>query len=302
MSAKPLIAVTGATGFVGRAIVKRARAEGYPVRTIVRNPREARWLKDELGCELFHGNVLYGPSLAGAFADVKCVIHLVGIIRERQESTFQRAHTEATQYVVEEAKQAGVRRLLHMSALGTRPNAHSQYHQTKWAAEEAVRKSGMAWTIFRPSLIYGPGNQSISVLAKIVRFAPVVPVLGNGQSKLQPVSVDTVAQAFVNAIRYDDAVQKTYDLCGPDVLMWDELYDKLMAGLGCRKMKLHLPLGIARVQAAFCEALLPNPPFTRDQLLMTQENNVGNAAPAVQDLMLELEGFDRGLERELTGR
>jgi NADH dehydrogenase len=300
MSELPLIAVTGATGFVGRAIVKQARAEGYPVRAIVRDPREAQWLADQFGCELFHGNVLYGPALEGAFDGVKCVIHLVGIIHESRENTFERTHAQATVNVIEEAKKAGVKRLIHMSALGTRPDARSRYHQTKWAGEEAVRKSGLAWTIFRPSLIYGPGNKSISLLANIVKRAPFVPVLGNGESKIQPVSIATVANGFVAAIRNDESVQKTYDLCGHDVITWNELYDKLLADLKLRKPKLHLPLPMARVQAAAFECLLPNPPFTRDQLIMSQEDNVGNPQPADRDFLLHQESFDEGLARDLA--
>ena len=171
MSELPSIAVTGATGFVGREVLKQARTAGFPVRAIVRERRAAE------GVEQFHGNVIYRPSLEGAFDGVKCVIHLVGIINEYRENTFERVHTEATRNVLDAAKKAGVKRYIHMSALGARANARSRYHQTKWAAEELVRQSGLAWTIFRPSLIYGPGDISINVLSKIVRRAPFVPVL-----------------------------------------------------------------------------------------------------------------------------
>jgi uncharacterized protein YbjT (DUF2867 family) len=296
MSDKPLIAVTGATGFVGREVVRQARAAGYPVRIIAREPKAAA----ALGCEVFHGNVIYGPSLAGAFDGVKCVIHLVGIIHAWKENTFERAHTEATRNVLEAAKKAGVKRYLHMSALGTRPNARSRYHQTKWAAEELVRKSGLAWTIFRPSLIYGPGDKSIRVLSKVVRLAPFVPVLGHGNSKIQPVSVETVAKCFVAAIHNDESVGKVYDLCGPAAFTWNELYDKLLAHSHRRKLKLHLPLPVARLLAAVFERLMANPPFNRDQLLMTEEDNVGDPKPAERDFLVEQESFEQGLARYLT--
>lgn len=297
MSELPLIAVTGATGFVGREVVKQARAAGFPVRVIVREPKTSA-----PGCEVFHGNVIYEPSLAGAFDGVKCVIHLVGIIHARRENTFERVHTEATRHVLDAAKKAGVKRYLHMSALGTRADGRSRYHQTKWAAEELVRRSGLAWTIFRPSLIYGPGDISINVLSKVVRRAPFVPVLGNGHSKIQPVSVENVAKCFVAAIRNDESVGKTYDLCGPVAFTWNEFYDKLLAFHGLRKPKLHLPLPVARVQAAVLEKLLPNPPFNRDQLIMTEEYNVGDPQPAERDFWLEQETFEQGLARYLERR
>lgn len=294
-----MIVITGATGFVGEEIVKQVRAAGFPVRAIVRETRSAQWLADRYGAELFHGNVLFAPSIEGAMQGAKCVIHLVGIIHEQKESTFERAHTQATQHVVNEAKKAGVKRFLHMSALGTRENARSRYHQTKWAAEGYVRKSGLAWTIFRPSVIYGPKDISVNTLVKVMRRLPFVPVLGNGNTKIQPISVENVARAFVAATRNDNSIGRTYDLCGPEAFTWNELYDKLQSILGSRKPKLHLPLPLARIQAAFLERILPNPPFTRDQLLMLQEDNVGDAGPAVRDFLLEHEKFEEAAARYL---
>ena len=296
-----MIVITGATGFVGQEVVKQARADGHPVRAIVRDPnsKTAHGLVQKYGVDLFHGNVIYPPSLEGSMQGVKCVIHLVGIIHEWKENTFQRVHTEATINVIDAAKKAGVKRYLHMSALGTRADGRSRYHQTKWAAEEAVRKSGLAWTIFRPSVIYGPGDKSVTVLSKVLRRAPFVPVLGDGKSKIQPVAVEVVAKCFVAAIKNDGTVGKTYDLCGPEAFTWNELYDKLLAFHGLRKPKLHLPLPAARVQAAVFEKLLANPPFNRDQLLMVQEDNVGDPKPAERDFGLQQETFEQGIARYL---
>lgn len=295
-----MIVITGATGFVGEEVVKHVRADGYPVRAIVRDPPSAQWLAERHGVELFHGNVLYAPSIEGAMQGAKCVIHLVGIIHEWKENTFERTHTQATKHVIDEAKKSGVRRFVHMSALGTRENARSRYHQTKWAAEELVRKSGLAWTILRPSFIYGPKDKSINLFAQLIQRLPFVPVLGAGNTKIQPISVENVAKAFVAAIRNDESVGKTYDLCGPDAFTWNELYDKLQGILGTRKRKLHLPLPIARIQAALFEKFLPNPPFTRDQLLMLQEDNVGDPKPAERDFVLSPENFEEGVARYLN--
>ncbi len=294
-----MIVITGATGFVGEEIARQAHMAGYPIRAIVRDPQRAQWLAERYGAELVHGNVLYAPSIEGAMEGAKCVIHLVGIIHEQNENTFERAHTRATQHVVDEAKKSKVKRYVHMSALGTRENARSRYHQTKWAAEEYVRKSGLAWTMFRPSFIYGPHDKAINTLAQLVRRLPFVPVLGNGQTKIQPISVGNVAKAFVAAVRNDASIGKTYDLCGPDAFTWNELYDKLQTILGTRKRKLHLPLPVARVQAAFFEKILTNPPFTRDQLLMLQEDSVGDPKPAERDFFLQQEDFEEGVARYL---
>jgi NADH dehydrogenase len=294
-----MIIITGATGFVGEEVVKQLRAAGHSVRVVVRDPRRASWLADRYGAELFHGNVLYAPSIEGAMRGAKCVIHLVGIIREWKENTFERVHVQATKHVVDEAKKSGVKRFLHMSALGTRESARSRYQQTKWAGEDCVRKSGLAWTIFRPSFIYGPKDKAINTLAKLVQRLPFVPVLGSGNTKIQPISVANVARAFVGAIRNDESISHVYDLCGPEAFTWNELYDKLQRILGTRKPKWHLPLPIARVQAALFEKILPNPPFTCDQLLMVQEDNTGDPKSAERDFLLEQESFDDGVARYL---
>jgi NADH dehydrogenase len=183
------------------------------------------------------------------------------------------------------AQQAGVRRFVHMSALGTRPNAASRYHQTKWAAEELVRHSGLEWTIFRPSLIYGPQDQFINLFAKIIRLSPVVPLLGNPRARFQPVSVEAVAAAFAGSLGEAKAFGQTYDLCGPEALTLSEIVDQIQAVLGKRRPKLHVPLSLARCQAACMETVYPHllrksPPLNRDQLLMLQEDNVGNPQAA----------------------
>jgi NADH dehydrogenase len=267
------VAVTGATGFVGRELMRQL-GEARPVRR--------------------------GEPLTEAFAGAEAVVHLVGIIHERGTDTFQHVHVELTRAVLDAAKAAGVRRYVHMSALGTRPGARSRYHQTKWAAEELVRQSGLAWTIIRPSVIYGPEDKSVIVLMKTVRRLPFAVVLGDGNGKIQPISVQNVARAVVSALSNDAAIGKTYDLCGPSAFTWNELYDKLAAALGLRRPKLHLPLGVARVMAAVMEPVLPQPPFTRDQLLMIGEDNIGDPRPSERDLSVIPEVFEVGLARYLA--
>jgi len=158
--------VTGGTGFVGRAVVQALGAEGYAVRCLVRRGSE-RDLRGLGAIERVEGDVMARQSLDEGMAGCNAVIHLVGIIREHPASgvTFERVHTQGTINVLEAAATVGARRYVHMSALGTRVGAHSRYHRTKWAAEEAVRASPIPWTIFRPSIIYGRGDGFVSMLA-----------------------------------------------------------------------------------------------------------------------------------------
>ena len=181
---------------------------------------------------------------------MEAVIHLVGIISEVGESTFENVHQRGTRNILAAAQQAGVRRFVHMSALGTRPNAASRYHQTKWAAEELVRHSGLDFTIFRPSLIYGPQDQFINLFARIIRLSPVVPLLGSPRARFQPVSVEAVAAAFVRSLGEPKSSGQTYDLCGPEALTLSEIVDQILAVLQRKRLKLQVPLGLARCQAA----------------------------------------------------
>lgn len=300
------VLVTGGTGFVGRAVLAELAGTEPRVRVLVRRPDSprardaaARWR-----VELVTGDVLDPASLRTALAGCDAVIHLVGIISEVGQNTFENAHTRATQNVVEAAKAAGVGHLVHMSALGTRPGAASRYHQTKWAAEQAVRASGLAWTIFRPSLIYGPEDQFTTLFARLARWSPVLPVMGPGRARLQPVAVEAVARAFTRALTEPAVVGRTFDLCGPERLTFDEVLDAILEVTGRRRVKMHLPLPLARGLAQTLEWVFPRllgraAPFNRDQLLMLQEDNVGDPAPANALFGLPVESFRTGLSRYL---
>jgi NADH dehydrogenase len=279
--------VTGATGFVGEAIVRQLYQTGHSVRMLVRTNRSV--VLDEIrkstGAEVQVGNILDAESLRGALKGIDAVIHLVGIISEVGESTFENVHVRGTENVVAAVREGGVKRFIHMSALGTRPNAAACYHRTKWEAEEIVRGSGLEFTIFRPSLIFGPRDMFVNLFAKMVRFSPIVPILGRKGAKFQPVAIETVASAFVMALTETRAIGQTFDLAGPETFTMSEIIDQILAVMKRKRLKVHVPAAVARIQAGFLEFLFPKilrkaAPLNRDQLIMLQEDNVGNAKPA----------------------
>ena len=244
------------------------------MRCLVRRGSE-RDLRGLGAIERVEGDVMARQSLDEGMAGCNAVIHLVGIIREHPASgvTFERVHTQGTINVLEAAAAVGARRYVHMSALGTRVGAHSRYHRTKWAAEEVVRASPIPWTIFRPSIIYGRGDGFVSMLAGMIERLPVVPVIGTGRQRLQPVPVAHVAQGFVRALALDASVKHTYDVGGPEPVTMVDLLDRVAAAMGRRRpLKAHAPLGLVRAATSVLHRF-PGYPLTPDQLLMLEEEN-----------------------------
>lgn len=272
--------VTGGTGFVGREVVQALRAAGCAVRCLVRRGSEHD-LHGLGAIERVEGDVMARQSLDEGMAGCDAVIHLVGIIRERPAigATFERVHTQGTVNVLEAATAVRARRYVHMSALGTRAGARSRYHQTKWSAEEAVRANPLPWTIFRPSIIYGRGDGFVTMLAGMIDRLPIVPVIGAGRQRLQPVPVAHVAQGFVRALTLDASVKHTYDIGGPEPLTMVDLLDRVAAAMGRRRpLKAHAPLGLVRAATKVLHRF-PGYPLTPDQLLMLEEENTCEPGP-----------------------
>jgi NADH dehydrogenase len=290
--------VTGGTGFVGKHVVRALLARGFLVRCLVRPGSESE-LRGFESIDRVPGDVLRPEGLVPSAEGCAALVHLVGIIRERRARgvTFERLHVKATLNMLGVARDAGIPRYVQMSALGARPAARSRYHQTKWEAEEAVRHSGTDWTIFRPSIILGPGDQSISVLAGLIRRLPVVPVLGDGQYRLQPIAVEHVAEGFARALRTAPSVGQTYEVGGPSAHTFVDILDRIGAVLGRTPVrKVHVPLSVVKPITRALE-WLPLFPLTLDQILMLEEESVTDPTRFYHDFDITPESLDAGLRR-----
>jgi NADH dehydrogenase len=235
--------------------------------------------------EAVRGNVLDPVSLAAACAGRDVVIHLVGIIHPKGEQTFDRMHREAVENVVAASEAAGARRYLHMSAMGAAADSPSEYGRTKAAGEKVVRESGLDWTIFRPSIVFGPGDGFVSLLEPIVRHNPgFIPVIGPGRTKFAPVSVYDLARLFGDAIEKPETAGKTFEVGGSETLTLDEIYREIAAAVGKpRKPLLHFPLWYGRILAAGFEwaarrGIISDPPLTRDQLKSLERDNTADVS------------------------
>src|SRR5512135_2793752 len=264
------VLVTGGTGFVGTHLVNRLLHEGHAVAVLARDPRKTH-NRYNRPVEAVRGDVLDRGSLETAASGRDAVIHLVGIIHEKGAQTFDRMHREATESAVAASEAAGVPRYLHMSAMGSAEDSPSEYGRTKAAGERAVRASKLAWTIFRPSIIFGQGDGFVSLLAPIVR----------GNPGFMPVSVSDVARVFAAALGRPETAGRAFEVGGPEIFTLNDIYREIAAAVGKPGKRLvHFPLWYGRLLARGFEFLarrgvLDAPPLTRDQLKSLSRDNVG---------------------------
>jgi NADH dehydrogenase len=292
-----MILVTGGTGFVGPKIVHQLRALGNDVRCLVRDRRRGRQL-ETWGCELVEGDVTDRASLEAAVAGCDVVIHLVAIIVGPRRD-FEHVMEQGTRELVEAAKAARVRRFILMSALGTSDRTRDlvPYYHAKWEMERLVRESGLEHVIFRPSFVFGSDGGALQQFSRLARLSPVTPIVGSGRQKLQPIWVDDVAAYFAAAVDEPGAANRTFEVGGPDVVTWNELWERLKRSRGIRRPSIHIPTAVMRAQATVLERL-PNPPVTRDQLTMLEAgDNVVTNDDAVETFKLPLVSLDDQLRR-----
>jgi NADH dehydrogenase len=300
-----LVLVTGATGYVGHGVLSALGRAGHAARCLVRPGSEAglRTCYPQQ-IEIAHGDVLDPASLQEALAGCTAALHLVGIIREFHSRgiTFERLHVEATRNLVHACEVQGVRRYLHMSALGAQPSGPSAYQRTKFRAEEIVRASALDWTIFRPSVVYGYGDGHQNFLGQLYGLmtiggvipVPLVPVIGNGRSPLQPVHLENLSGGFARALTLPETVHQTYEVGGPSALAYEEILRAIEHHTRRYRLHLHLPLALMKPLVRVLQKL-PFFPLTSDQLAMLEQGNVCDPKPFFETFKLTPIGFYEGL-------
>ena len=295
-----LIAVTGASGFVGRHVAALLAHRGHRVRALVRRDGRGR-AAEGLPADRTPGDLADAAALAALTEGADVVVHLVGIIVEVGAATFEAVHVEGTRRLITAARDAGVRRFVHMSAVGARdePGA-TRYHRTKWRAEQLVRGSGLSHAIFRPSIISGPENRPIRTLARLHRWSPFVPVFGDARFATQPVWIEDVALAFALAAERP-APEGVFELGGPAALTYEEFVRAIGRAAGHPRPLVHVPLALARAAALALGVAGPLAPLTADQLQMLVEGSAtpANALEAV--FGVRALPFEAGLQRYLGG-
>ncbi|MGE5270903.1 MAG: complex I NDUFA9 subunit family protein [Thiohalocapsa sp.] len=270
------VAILGGAGFIGRYVVKRLAERGDVLTVGSRHAAGAKFLKlkgDVGQVGLINLSIADDALLPAFVANQDAVVNLVGILYESGRQRFELIHHVAPARLARAAREAGVERFVHLSAIGADPRSPSAYARTKAAGEEAVRDAFPTATILRPSIVIGPEDQFFNRLAAMATMSPVMPLIGGGETRFQPVYVGDIADAVVRVLDDSATAGRTYELGGPRVYTLRALTELLLAEIRRKRLLIDLPFGLASLQARLM-ALLPNPPLTPDQVEMLKRDNV----------------------------
>jgi NADH dehydrogenase len=287
--AAPVITIFGGSGFIGRHVVLRLAKQGWIIRVAVRDPERAKFLRplgDVAQITPIAVPLQNADTVAAAVAGADAVINVVGLLYERGRQTFKAVHVDGAQAIAEAAAAAGVRSLVHVSAIGASTDAEADYARSKGYGERSVHEAMPDAVICRPSLVIGPGDAFFNRFALYARLFHWLPLIGGGHTRFQPVTVGDVAEAIVRALGDPSARGQTYELGGPSIYSFKELMELVRSETGRRCLLVPIPFWLAEIQAAFLE-LLPAPPLTRDQVrLLGRDNVVSEGARTLEDLGL----------------
>jgi uncharacterized protein YbjT (DUF2867 family) len=291
--------VTGATGFVGPAVANAIADAGHELRVLERKP--GAWSKAGIRCQAaVQGDVTDSETIRRAVQDIDVVVHLVAI-RQGKPKEFERVMVGGTRNLLAAAKEAGVRRFVLMSALGVTEQTKGlvPYYGAKWTEEQDTKASGLEHVIFRPSFIFGRDGGILPTFKKLTKLAPVTGIIGSGEQKIQPIWIDDVGVYFAQAIDKPEAANQTFEVGGPDVVSWNEFWQRLRAQLGIRRRPtMHLPTGLMKIPAVVTERLPGSIPLTRDLLKMLEAgDNVVSNDDAIRTFNLSLVPLDEQLRR-----
>lgn len=261
------VVVTGAAGFVGTHACRALANDGWKVLALVRNPAKAAERLGHLPVEIRVGDLLDAPYLRSSFDGASAVVHLAAVAIERDGDSYQSANVDTTRAVLDAAAAARVPRIVHMSQNGSDSASPFRFLKSKGEAQDIVAASSLEWTILRPSVIFGPEDAFVNVLARIVRLTPVVlPLPGNGNSRFQPIAVADVAAVIARALADDSTQRVMFPLGGPAPLTLREMAERILVAMGARRQIIGIPTGAMRPVVSLIAHLLPKPPVTPELL------------------------------------
>lgn len=284
--------VTGGTGVIGESTIAQLLASGHSVRLLSRHA--TRDVKQWNGVEPFNGDVADAASIAGAAAGCDCVLHIAGIATEHPpERTFEAVNVGGTRNILAEAVDAGASRFVFVSSLGA-DTGESDYHKSKFAAERLVETSELQWTIVRPGGVFGPGDEVISTILKMVRALPAVPVIDSGDQEFQPIWHEDLAKCLAAVVERDDLARQIVEAAGPEITTMNDLLHRFATITGRSPVKVPIPMSLAQLTARLA-SMAVEIPIDETKLTMLREKNVARGRTAAEVLGISMTPLDTAL-------
>jgi NADH dehydrogenase len=249
----------------------------------------------DAGIVWYKADIHNSDTLIEPLSGVDVVYHLVGIIAETRSLTFDKTVVQGTENLIEACRKNGVKKIIYLSALGTSENAVTKYHKSKWKAEEAVRNSGMEWVIFRPSVVFGPGDSFVNMLAGMIKKLPLTPVIGDGRYELQPVAVGDLVRVMTAALNMPETSGRVFEIGGYEKMEYRRMIVIIKKVLNIRRKNIYFPLMIMKAAAAIMELFLKPAPVTRDQLKMLDAGSTCDNKSIIETFDLSLTKFEDGI-------
>lgn len=272
--------VTGAAGLVGQATCAELAERGWKIRALVRDPAKAAARLAHLHVEFRVGDIREAASLDRALEGAGTVIHLAAIAIERKGENYTSTNSDATRNLVEAATRAGATRFVHMSQNGASSSSPYAFLRSKGIAQDIVTSSALEWTVLRPSVIFGPADEFVNVLARLALLSPMIfPLPGGGIARFQPIAVEDVAKAVAAVLERKSAVRQSYAIGGPEPLSLRDMAERILGAIEVRRVLVPVPVVLLRPVVALLQRVLPNPPVTSSLLdLLAVDNTVAENA------------------------
>ena len=282
-----MILITGATGYIGRHLVARLVAQGERPRCLVRDVSRAKRILPADKVELVEGATTSPASLDAVVQGVDTIIHAAFLTADRKQSTgneYEKTNVQGTANLIKVAKKAGVKRIIEMSGLGTKPNKPGSYMQGRYLAEKMLKESGLDWTIIQPSVLFGKNAPFIKGLADLIRTSPVVPLIGGGKTMFQPIYVEDVVTVLIKVLQDPTGTSnRTYTIGGPAYYSFTQIIDVLLKTMHKQRIKAPAPTSLVGVGAAVMEAVLQKPPLTKAAMTLFSFDNITDLKSVERD-------------------
>ncbi len=290
-----MILITGATGYIGRHLVARLVDQGVRPRCLVRDIQKASSMFPADKVELLEGATTAPTTLAAAVQGIDTIVHAAFMTADKKESPhnrYEETNVHGTSNIINAAKTAGVKRIIEISGLGTKPDKPGSYMQGRYLAEQMLIESELDWTIIRPSVLFGKGAPFIKGLMDLLRTSPVVPLIGGGKTLFQPILVDDVVSVIIKVLDEPERTsKKIYTIGGPEYYSFSQIFDELLSATHQHKPKVYAPTPFVGIGAMVMEAVLPKPPLTKAAMALFSFDNITDLDSVERDFGFRPQSF-----------